>query len=358
MIANTGRREFAVVEITNEMPVNRIGGVGSVIEGLLSGFRGLGADVLWFVVDHRYRPFEIEAILAGFDNVAVGAYEDLRRFDAAVVHLHSYFAHPDLLGHLGDVRSLFTVHSLLAFEETSNDVDLGDMVRGQEALIAACDEVALVSRAERRYYRELGYEALNDRVSVVHNGAPLPPAWRDGRGREVIGYCGRLVPRKRPEFVQQVLLEPGFESARTLIAGKAFSRFARDLVVRLGIETRVRYLGWCGGERLEAFYEAIDVLALPSSYEPFGLSVVEAALRGVPVVCTRIDGLTEILGEHAFYSADASYDAFVAAMRRWREADPEALAAQVAGARERCLERFTDRAMAARYLDRFAGPVA
>ena len=41
------------------------------------------------------------------------------------------------------MRSIFTIHSLLALEESSNDVDLGDAVSGQERLIASCDEVAL-----------------------------------------------------------------------------------------------------------------------------------------------------------------------------------------------------------------------
>ena len=44
-----------------------------------------------------------------------------------------------------------------------------------------------------------------------------------------------------------------------MIAGKAFSRYARDLVSGLDIEERVRYLGWCGGPRLDAFFDAIDV---------------------------------------------------------------------------------------------------
>ena len=40
-------------------------------------------------------------------------------------------------------------------------------------------------------------------------------------------------------------------------------------------------------------------------------------------------------------------------MTRWREADPDAIAARCAGARARALEHFTDLAMARRYLERF-----
>jgi len=270
-----------------------------------------------------------------------------------VAHIHSYNHPHDLLSAIPGARSLFTIHSLLAYEESSNQVDLHEFVRGQERLIAACDEVALVSRSEQDYYRRLGYDRLNEQVSVVYNGIAAPRERLPQARRGVLGFCGRLVPRKHPEYVQMILREPGFEGMRTLIAGKAFSRYARDLVAGLGIDERVDYLGWCGGPRLEAFYDAIDVLVQPSSYEPFGLAALEAAARRIPVVCTRVDGLAEVLGEHAFYCEDTSYEAFCEAMNRWRASDPAEVDAITAGARHRALAHFTDVAMAQRYRLRF-----
>jgi glycosyltransferase involved in cell wall biosynthesis len=353
VIANTDLRSFDVVEITNEMPWNRIGGVGTVVENLISGFAALGTRALWFLIDHGYRPFEVERILAGWPNVAVGTHEDLRRFETPVAHLHAYAVSEGLLPALDGARLLFTVHSLLVEEERSNDVDLSGAVRWQEALFERSDEVALISDAERARYQALGYERLNPRVSVVHNGLRRPPRFRVRTASRTLGFSGRLVPRKHPEYAQMILCEPGFEHQRTLIAGKAFSTYARDLVGRLELEERVRYVGWCGGERLEAFYDAIDVLALPSSYEPFGMAALEAAARGIPVVCTPIDGLVEVLGEFAFYAEDDSYRAFCTAMRRWAGAGNAELGRVARGARRRYLERFTDVHMAQRYLERF-----
>jgi glycosyltransferase involved in cell wall biosynthesis len=335
------------------MPHNRIGGVGSVVASLMSGFDALGVRALWYVTDHEYQPYEVEAILASHGDIAFGSHAELAGFQAPVAHIHSYNHPPGLLDTLGRARSLFTIHSLLAQEEASNDVDLGGAVAGQERLIASCDEVALVSHAERGYYERLGYAQLNDRVSVVHNGIALAPPRVDRRQRGAIGYCGRLVPRKHPEYAQMVLREPGFEGLRTMIAGKAFSRYARDLIRDLGVEERVDYLGWCGGARLEAFYDAIDVLVQPSTYEPFGLAALEAAARAIPLVCTRVDGLVEVLGECAIYCDDTSYAAFHDAMRRWRDADPDWLAGMADRARDRARSHFTDVAMAQRYLERF-----
>ena len=79
VITNTTDRRFDVIEITNEMPHNRIGGVGSVIESLMSGSPRWACASLWYVVDDEVlavrgrsdpRPFRValggHAELAGF----------------------------------------------------------------------------------------------------------------------------------------------------------------------------------------------------------------------------------------------------------------------------------------------------
>jgi glycosyltransferase involved in cell wall biosynthesis len=353
VIANTRRRRFDVVEITNEMPVNRIGGVGTVVENLLSGFEEIGVRALWFLADHPYRPSDVDEILAAYPDVAVGTYDELDRFAAPLAHLHAYAFGPGLVQALDRRPTVFTLHSLLLEEERSNDVDLAGSVRSQEALIAASQEVVLVSEAERSRYGKLGYLRLNERHSVVHNGVRPATRFRSPRGRRTLGFSGRLVPRKRPEYLPMLLREPDFADCTVLVAGKAFSIYARNLVRQLGVEERVRYLGWCGGERLEAFYEAIDVLAVPSAYEPFCMAALEAVARRVPVVCTAVDGLVELLGDHAFYCADPSYESFRDAMRRWRVSTDEELSALAAAARARHEALYTDVTMARAYADRF-----
>ena len=53
MLTNFHGNEFDVVEVTNELPVNRLGGVGSVIDNLMSGFNALDIKVLWYLVDPK-----------------------------------------------------------------------------------------------------------------------------------------------------------------------------------------------------------------------------------------------------------------------------------------------------------------
>ncbi|HTN49932.1 MAG TPA: glycosyltransferase family 4 protein [Burkholderiaceae bacterium] len=331
------------------MPLNRTGGVGTVIDNLISGFAAEGVTALWYLTDHGYDAAQLAQILAHVPDVAVGPVGELGRFSAPVSHVHSYQENHALTDYIAGRNTVCTIHSLLALEETSNDVRLGNAVAWQERVIAESDCAVVLSRAEYDNYFALGYGRLNPRVQVIHNGVRRPATYRAPRGKRVLGFCGRLVPRKHPEYVQWMLNEPGFEDCRVLIAGRGFSPYARDLLRDRGLDSRVEFLGWCAGERLEAFFDCIDMLAVPSIYEPFGLVALEAAARGIPVVCTAIDGLTEVLGEHAFYAANTGFEAFAAAMYEWFAATPGELVARSQAARNRYERRFTDRMMGRRY---------
>ncbi len=350
MITNTDQRVFDVIEVTNEMPVNRIGGVGSVIENLYTGLKSIGVNSLWFLTDNSYTEDELTYILNTYEKVAIGTYEELLQFSAPVIHEHSYRFDSGMEIAFKRFNTVFTIHSLLAFEEIFNNVALSSQVKWQEKLIAKSDTVVLISETERKKYIELGYKELNENFRVIHNGLKLPAAGtKKRRDKKVFGYCGRLVPRKRPEYSQLILLEDGFSDCSTYIAGKAFSFYAKDLVESNNLEQRVRYLGWCGGPRLEAFYNAIDVLVIPSTYEPFGMCALEAAARNIPVICSRVDGLEEIFGDHAFYFEPGNYNDFVQAARQWKASSNSEIESISILAKKRMKRYFSDTIMAEKY---------
>jgi D-inositol-3-phosphate glycosyltransferase len=59
----------------------------------------------------------------------------------------------------------------------------------------------------------------------------------------------------------------------------------------LGVADSVRFLGARPQDELPSLYQAVDVVAIPSRYESFGLVAVEAMACGTPVVASRVGGL-------------------------------------------------------------------
>jgi mannosylfructose-phosphate synthase len=76
------------------------------------------------------------------------------------------------------------------------------------------------------------------------------------------------------------------------------------LAAKLGVEEHVKWLGYVEEKDMPAHYRAAPVFALPSRYEPFGMTAVEAMACGTPCVVTIHGGLEEMFdfGAHALFA--------------------------------------------------------
>lgn len=80
--------------------------------------------------------------------------------------------------------------------------------------------------------------------------------------------------------------------------GNAYPKI-RETVERLGLESQVEMLGYVDNQTLAALYRDASIFAYVSEYEGFGLPVVEAMLRGLPVLTSNRSSLPEVAGSAA-----------------------------------------------------------
>jgi glycosyltransferase involved in cell wall biosynthesis len=102
---------------------------------------------------------------------------------------------------------------------------------------------------------------------------------------------GRLVPDKNLALLIEAFAECGFadgEAELELCGTGPLEGELRELVARLG--AAVTFRGFVAPDDLPELYASADVLALVSTYEPFGVTVREAAAAGLPVICTERAG--------------------------------------------------------------------
>lgn len=132
---------------------------------------------------------------------------------------------------------------------------------------------------------------------------PVPPPGagyvRSPASEPRILYSGRL---DREKGVEQLLLAFSRVSsanarATLRIAGQGPERARLEaLAEELGVERRVAFLGWQESAEIERELSAAWVVAAPSLWaEPLGLAVLEAIVRGVPVIGSAVGGLAEII---------------------------------------------------------------
>jgi glycosyltransferase involved in cell wall biosynthesis len=105
---------------------------------------------------------------------------------------------------------------------------------------------------------------------------------------------------------------------RLIIAGMRgfFADYLDALIIELGVRDSVRLTGWTPREDLLQLYARARAFVYPSTFEGFGMPVLEAMAAGVPVACSDIPPLREVAGDAALFFDPLSEDAIAAALDR------------------------------------------
>ena len=92
-------------------------------------------------------------------------------------------------------------------------------------------------------------------------------------------------------------------NAKLLILGEGEEKEnLRKFAIRLKLKDRVIFKGEIPNKEVTEYMVASDVFALPSLSEGFPVTILEAMASGLPIVVTKVTGITEIIinGENGF----------------------------------------------------------
>jgi glycosyltransferase involved in cell wall biosynthesis len=147
------------------------------------------------------------------------------------------------------------------------------------------------------------------KIEVVPNGLGTSPAARWVSGEELrrrYDLAARpfvlTLSLKRPHknlvrLLEALALIPSERRPILVLAGHAtpYEQELRKCAARLGLAADTRFLGWVSEEELEGLYRSAACFVFPSLYEGFGLPVLEAMARGVPVASSDRGALCEVI---------------------------------------------------------------
>jgi glycosyltransferase involved in cell wall biosynthesis len=134
----------------------------------------------------------------------------------------------------------------------------------------------------------------------------------------LIGALALIARERRP-----LLVLPGYPTWH--------EQELRARVAELGLESDVLLLGWLGPRDLEGLWTLADAFLFPSLYEGFGLPVLEAMARGVPVASSNASSLPEVAGDAALLFDPHDERQIAAAIERLLEDEHEARRLREAG---------------------------
>ena len=141
--------------------------------------------------------------------------------------------------------------------------------------------------------------------------------------KRFVMYAGNIKPHKNIERLIDafaLIHKRGLDDVGLLISGSEVSKYSklRRAVHRYGLHKHVRFLGYQTESSLAVLYRLASVFVIPSLYEGFGLSPLEALASETPVVASNVSSLPEVLGNAAIfvnpYEADMIADGIVTAL--------------------------------------------
>ncbi len=185
-----------------------------------------------------------------------------------------------------------------------------------------------------------------DRIDVVPNGVTaLPLAGDDGirtPARPYVVFLGAADPHKNFDVVLRAIsLTDEFD---LVCIGRPENIHAKLASWPMAVRGRVHVLGYIDDGNMAGVLSKALALVFPSHYEGFGLPPFEAALLGVPSICSDRPAMNHLLRSAAVFCHAQRPEEWVAAMRTLRR-DPSYRASLVASARA-LAETFTWRGSA------------
>jgi glycosyltransferase involved in cell wall biosynthesis len=113
-----------------------------------------------------------------------------------------------------------------------------------------------------------------------------------------IGIVSRLSHEKGIDVLISAMpmILKSYPKVKLLIVGDgAEEEKLATLAEKLKVADDITWAGLQPKDRLEEFYSQMDVVVVPSRFEGFGLTAIEAMNHGIPVVASAVDGLKEVI---------------------------------------------------------------
>ncbi len=217
--------------------------------------------------------------------------------------------------------------------------------RRREYLIEMLNRAHAIIFPSRAARQALSGRLGHGRVCSIPYG--LEPRWFSGGrpscaadgpispGELTIGYAGALAEHKGVHLLLEAVRSLGWTATRVRLAGRGEDRDYIRRLHRLAEGLSVDFVGPVPSSQMPDFLGGLDVLVVPSVWpENLPIVVLEARAVGVPVLASRVDGITEMIDDDAYLFDVDSASSLSERLSAWAAAPTSPATANVSTAAE------------------------
>lgn len=237
-----------------------------------------------------------------------------------IIHAHDWLTYPAgiVAKEISGKPLIVHVHAT-EFDRSGDNINHAVYEIEQKGMKEADAIIAVSDFTKQNIINKYGIN--ENKIKVVHNGV-LPTTKNNlkkdllqNKKNRVVTFLGRVTYQKGPDYFVEAankVLER-FPDTHFVMAGSGdmLNRMIKR-VAELRISSRFHFTGFLKGAETDRMYAMSDVYVMPSVSEPFGISPLEAARSGVPVIISRQSGVSEVLKNALkvnFWDTDALADA-------------------------------------------------
>jgi len=264
--------------------------------------------------DVRVIPFKCTANLGLFlysPKMKKWLRDNIKNYD--VVHMHNFRSYQNNIIHnyakrFGVPYVLQAHGSLPRIVEKQRLKKLYDLIWGYKILRDASKVIAL-TKVEKEQYKDMSVD--EDKIEIIPNGIDFSryknlPKKEEFKGKyklkdteKIVLYLGRIHKIKGINLLVEAFsdLTKELDGIKLVIVGPddGFLSALKKKIDDLNIDDKILFTGpLFEREKLSAYIDA-DVFVLPSIYETFPNSVLEACACGVPVIVTKSCGISDFV---------------------------------------------------------------
>ncbi|MFN4913806.1 MAG: glycosyltransferase family 4 protein [Sphingomonadales bacterium] len=240
-----------------------------------------------------------------------------------VVHAHDWLTFPAGMAASAQSGKPFVAHiHATEFDRSGSNPNM-EVKRIEQQGMETAERVIAVSEYTKKIAIKQ-YQIAENKVDVVHNGvlpSAVPTVFSDYKKFPVVVFLGRVTFQKGPEYflytAARVLRQN--PDVRFVLAGHGDKLLHMiTLSAQLKISSRVSFTGFIQEQDIARLFGHADVYVMPSVSEPFGISALEAARAGVPVIISRQTGVAEVLNsalKNDFWDTDGMADSILALLK-------------------------------------------
>jgi len=215
-------------------------------------------------------------------------------------------------------RSVTTFHDLFVISGDYSTAEFRQRFTAQARHAAQrSDLIITVSAFTARQVEQL-LRVEPSRIRVIHHGTRAASSPKSAIPKEpLILNVGAIQRRKNVIRLVEAFEQLGAEWKLTLAGSFGFdSEAARERIERSPRREDIQVLGYVTDSQLEELYQRASILAFPSLDEGFGMPVLDAMARGVPVLTSNVSAMPEVAGDAALLVDPSDVESIADGLRR------------------------------------------